>query len=126
MNTLKPFIVGAASGALLLFGGMAIAERAYAQAPAETEDTAAPEPLSEADMEILVARIALYPDELVAVIVSASLYPDRPGTTLSRASEGQADYEARSEYRQDRHRHRPLQSRQILGCGQGLTVALCA
>ena len=35
----------------------------------------APEPLSAEELEILVARIALYPDELVAVISAASLYP---------------------------------------------------
>jgi hypothetical protein len=35
----------------------------------------APEPLSAEELEILVARIALYPDELVALISAASLYP---------------------------------------------------
>ncbi|WP_353643111.1 DUF3300 domain-containing protein [Mesorhizobium sp. WSM2239] len=35
----------------------------------------APEPLSADELEVLVARIALYPDELVALISSASLYP---------------------------------------------------
>lgn len=35
----------------------------------------APAPLSEDELEILVARIALYPDELVALVTSASLYP---------------------------------------------------
>jgi hypothetical protein len=35
----------------------------------------APEPLTADELEILVARIALYPDELVAVISAASLYP---------------------------------------------------
>ncbi len=35
----------------------------------------APPPLSEDELEILVARIALYPDELIAVISGASLYP---------------------------------------------------
>ena len=39
------------------------------------DDAQAPEPLSADEMEILVARIALYPDELVAVIASSSLYP---------------------------------------------------
>ncbi|UVC17911.1 DUF3300 domain-containing protein [Mesorhizobium onobrychidis] len=33
------------------------------------------DPLSEREMEVLVARIALYPDELVAAIAAASLYP---------------------------------------------------
>ena len=42
---------------------------------AATDEATAPEPLSDDEMEILVARIALYPDELVAAIVAASLYP---------------------------------------------------
>ncbi|WP_244513249.1 MULTISPECIES: DUF3300 domain-containing protein [unclassified Ensifer] len=46
-------------------------EQAAAQAPAEE----APQPLSEEELEVLVARIALYPDELVALVTSASLYP---------------------------------------------------
>lgn len=33
-----------------------------------------PEPLDEDELEILVARVALYPDELVALICEASLY----------------------------------------------------
>ena len=46
----------------------------------------APEPLSADELEVLVARIALYPDELVAVITGASLYPaaDRRGSALPR------------------------------------------
>lgn len=35
----------------------------------------APEPLTAGELENLVARIALYPDDLVAVIAAASLYP---------------------------------------------------
>ena len=35
----------------------------------------APDPLSDDELEVLVARIALYPDELIAVISEASLYP---------------------------------------------------
>ncbi len=38
-------------------------------------ETTISEALTDAEMEILVARIALYPDELVAAIVAASLYP---------------------------------------------------
>lgn len=34
-----------------------------------------PDPLDEDELEVLVARIALYPDELVALISGASLYP---------------------------------------------------
>ncbi|MCB4769688.1 DUF3300 domain-containing protein [Ancylobacter sp. Lp-2] len=50
------------------------AQPAPAAAPTTPAD-AAPEPLSEQELEVLVARIALYPDELVAVISAASLYP---------------------------------------------------
>src|SRR5690606_18138164 len=42
---------------------------------AASQEPAASEPLSDEELEILVARIALYPDELVAAIVAASLYP---------------------------------------------------
>ena len=48
-------------------------ETASADAAATADDT--PAPLSEDELEVLVARIALYPDELVAVVSSASLYP---------------------------------------------------
>lgn len=46
-----------------------------AAASGSSANTAAPAPLSADEMEVLVARIALYPDELVALITSASLYP---------------------------------------------------
>lgn len=56
--------------------------RAFAQEQAAADPSAAqqadvdkPEPLSEDELEILVARIALYPDELIALIASASLFP---------------------------------------------------
>ncbi len=42
---------------------------------AATAVEAAPEPLTAEELEVLVARIALYPDTLVALIASASLYP---------------------------------------------------
>jgi hypothetical protein len=40
-----------------------------------TADEQAPTPLTEDEFEVLVARIALYPDELVAVISASALYP---------------------------------------------------
>jgi hypothetical protein len=40
-----------------------------------------PEPLTEEELEVLVARIALYPDELVAVIVASSLSGGSPHET---------------------------------------------
>jgi hypothetical protein len=51
---------------------------AFAQeqtAAASPDQQQAPEPLSADELEVLVARIALYPDELIAVITAASLYP---------------------------------------------------
>jgi hypothetical protein len=51
---------------------------AYAQTPASVASPAQPaetDLLSEDELEILVARIALYPDELVAAISAASLFP---------------------------------------------------
>ncbi|GLS29061.1 Protein of unknown function [Mesorhizobium albiziae] len=45
-----------------------------AAAPADATDEAAA-PLSLDDLKVLAARIALYPDDLVALCVSASLYP---------------------------------------------------
>jgi hypothetical protein len=43
--------------------------------PAASGEQASITPLDDDQMQILVARIALYPDELVALITSASLYP---------------------------------------------------
>ena len=54
--------------------GAATATQAAAGA-APVPEAAAPEPLSADELEVLVARIALYPDELVAAISQASLYP---------------------------------------------------
>ncbi|WP_436798519.1 DUF3300 domain-containing protein, partial [Mesorhizobium escarrei] len=47
----------------------------YAQEQTSSAGTPHRQPLSEREMEVLVARIALYPDELVAAIAAASLYP---------------------------------------------------
>ena len=72
--------VGVAALALLL-AGFGSAHPVFAQeqtAAADVSgDTAAtsPEPLSADEMEVLVARIVLYPDELIAVIMAAALYP---------------------------------------------------
>jgi hypothetical protein len=60
----------------MLAGGTPVLTQEQGQ-PAATAPAAeqAPEPLSEEELEILVARIALYPDDLVAAIVAATLYP---------------------------------------------------
>ena len=52
-----------------------LAQEQVAAADASADAATAPEPLTADEMEVLVARIALYPDELVAVITGASLYP---------------------------------------------------
>jgi Protein of unknown function (DUF3300) len=66
---------------LVLFGsglnpvsGLAQEKVSAAVAP-QAEEPLAPEPLTAEELAVLVARIALYPDELVALIVSASLFP---------------------------------------------------
>ena len=54
----------------------AFAQEQTAAADATGDATAtSPEPLSADELEVLVARIALYPDELVALISGAALYP---------------------------------------------------
>jgi hypothetical protein len=48
---------------------------ALAQTEQSAQTPTASQPLSSADLETLVARIALYPDDLVALIMSAALNP---------------------------------------------------
>lgn len=72
--------VGAAALALLLAGPgsthPALAQEQVAATGASGDAAStSPEPLSADEMEVLVARIALYPDELIAVITAAALYP---------------------------------------------------
>ena len=67
--------------ALLLLSVALPAQPAFAQEQTAAADAGgadvatSPEPLSADEMEVLVARIALYPDEIIAVITGASLYP---------------------------------------------------
>ncbi|MDV4179837.1 DUF3300 domain-containing protein [Rhizobium brockwellii] len=79
----RPHALLLATGLFLPFAGfpfsphptpIAAAQEPAASSPVAAEDDA-PAPLSEDELEILVARIALYPDELVALVTSASLYP---------------------------------------------------
>lgn len=51
------------------------AQQAAAAAASDDKPDETPDLLSEDELEVLVARIALYPDELVALVSSASLYP---------------------------------------------------
>ncbi|WP_374333670.1 DUF3300 domain-containing protein, partial [Aestuariivirga sp.] len=62
--------------ALCAIIGLAAPPSASAETPpAATADAQVAQPLSDKELEVLVARIALYPDELVALISAASLYP---------------------------------------------------
>src|SRR6187455_1625860 len=68
------------AGSSAMLAGSSLPLLAQEQTAAAATDAAAPaaqppEPLSDDELEVLVARIALYPDELVAVISQASLYP---------------------------------------------------
>jgi hypothetical protein len=80
MSSRRPFSLAGAAALALLLGTVQPPQPASAQEPVAAVaagDAAAtsPEPLSADEMEVLVARIALYPDELIAVISGASLYP---------------------------------------------------
>ncbi|MCV3738786.1 DUF3300 domain-containing protein [Rhizobium sp. TRM96647] len=57
--------------------GRALAQEQTAAASAATgqDGDEQPDLLTEDELEVLVARVALYPDELVALVSSASLYP---------------------------------------------------
>jgi hypothetical protein len=72
--------IGLAGAALMLamalppFAVSAQEQTAAADASGDTSATS-PAPLDEDELEVLVARIALYPDELIALISGAALYP---------------------------------------------------
>ena len=72
-----PLLLSAA--AVIALGSAPAPLRAQTATEAAAPDAAvadeAPQPLSAEEMDILVARIALYPDELVALVSAASLYP---------------------------------------------------
>ena len=73
---LKATIVSAIALTMMPAAGWFPAFSQEQTAPAPAAPAAqAPEPLSADELEVLVARIALYPDELVALISAASLYP---------------------------------------------------
>jgi hypothetical protein len=80
MDTTRSTLTAALSGLILLSGsallaGDATGQEQTAAATEAASQATAPEPLSDEELEVLVARIALYPDELVAAISAASLYP---------------------------------------------------
>ncbi|MCP4381197.1 MAG: DUF3300 domain-containing protein [Hyphomicrobiales bacterium] len=69
-------------GPVLCACALLLAMPASVLAQSEEEAVAADEvavdagaPLTEEELEVVVARIALYPDELVALVIAASLYP---------------------------------------------------
>jgi Protein of unknown function (DUF3300) len=70
----KPWSVGFASCLLVLAGIPVSSERASA---AETGSPEVYAQLPAADLDALVAPIALYPDALVAQVLGAATYPDQ-------------------------------------------------
>ena len=70
-------LLGAISLLLIAAGPPASSQTSQPAEPASATATAEDEaaPLSEDELEVLVAPIALYPDDLVATIITASLYP---------------------------------------------------
>jgi hypothetical protein len=83
LSSLTRHALTTAAVLLLVAGGPASVPSARAQVATQTAaadsndnlDADTPEVLTEEELEVLVARIALYPDELVAVITSASIFP---------------------------------------------------
>ncbi|WP_027997977.1 DUF3300 domain-containing protein [Sinorhizobium arboris] len=71
--------IGVAGLAILMAASPTSVPRGLAQGATQGEASAPsegqPDLLTEEELEIMVARIALYPDELVALVSSASLYP---------------------------------------------------
>jgi len=71
--------IGVAGLAILVAAGPALVPRGLAQQAAQAQAGEAsddqPALLTEEELETMVARIALYPDELVALVSSASLFP---------------------------------------------------
>ncbi|MEY9102614.1 hypothetical protein ABIA24_005587 [Sinorhizobium fredii] len=69
-------LVALAASSLLQINDISLSTALAQQTPAPpAEQEAAPEPLTDDELEVLVARIALYPDELVALVSAASLFP---------------------------------------------------
>lgn len=75
VNLLKGGAIAALSLAVLAASPPSLSIAQDQTAAAAPSAPQAPEPLSADEMEVLVARIALYPDELVALISAAALYP---------------------------------------------------
>lgn len=71
--------IGVAGLAILMAAGPTLVPRGLAQQAAQGQTGATGDEqadlLTEEELETMVARIALYPDELVALVSSASLYP---------------------------------------------------
>lgn len=80
MKAISRKLLGGLSALAIIALQPAFPVRAQAPAPATAPtQSSAEQPaaalLSEDELEVLVARIALYPDELVAAISAASLFP---------------------------------------------------
>ncbi len=69
--------IGVAGLAILMVASPTLVPRGLAQGTTQGEAASDDQPdlLTEEELEVMVARIALYPDELVALVSSASLFP---------------------------------------------------
>lgn len=74
---IPPRIIALSSAMTIMLSLQVTAPLAQEAPTPSGQEQAAPEPLSEDELEVLVARIALYADELVALVSAASLFPCR-------------------------------------------------
>ena len=73
MKTIRQTMLAMAAGWLVLALG---SDRLQAQVAMAAADTAAPKPLlTSAQLEQLVGKVALYPDDLLAILLPASTFP---------------------------------------------------
>ena len=80
---------------LAVIVAVAFAGHGMAQAPAP-DAGGAPAPLSAEDLDALVGRIALYPDDLVAIILPGSTFPCRSSRRTGSSTSARAIPSCRS------------------------------
>src|SRR6186713_2970878 len=79
--------------------GLATAQQPAAEpaaAPSQAAQPGAPDKLSAADLEELLAPVALYPDALLANVLAASVYPDEVAAAAKMAGTDAAKIDAQS------------------------------
>ena len=75
--------------ALLLFGGSVFAVTDIEEITSEGDITVEPiEPLTADELGELIAPIALYPDDLLAIVLPAATYPPNTSPAIHSATQG--------------------------------------